>query len=96
MGCEGTLPGLSPPTLPGSSAILCCQAQWQAGAPGGVQAGQPPFLPQDLRCVLVMATLGAVLVAALLVHTLLLPSHGSVGSWEAVPHLDNSCSDPCQ
>ncbi|XP_066494730.1 5'-3' exonuclease PLD3 [Tiliqua scincoides] len=62
-------------------------------------AEQPtPAHRKDLCCVLVMTILGTVLVAALLIHTLVLPFRGSVsvGSWVAVPYLDNSCSDPCR
>ncbi|KAJ6651889.1 hypothetical protein lerEdw1_015959 [Lerista edwardsae] len=82
------------------SPLVLCRPPGATSAPVGLtvleQMKPHVTYQQDLRCILVMAVLGAGLVAPLLVHTLVLPFRGSVGSWEAVPFLDNSCSDPCQ
>ncbi|XP_077174793.1 5'-3' exonuclease PLD3 isoform X2 [Paroedura picta] len=60
---------------------------------------QPTGLaPQHFHCLLVMAALGTVLLAALLIQTFLLPSYGSTQGETvmAAASLDNPCSDPCR
>nr|XP_056702302.1 5'-3' exonuclease PLD3 [Euleptes europaea] len=62
----------------------------------GGPAGRAP--PQGFHCVLVMAILGTLLVAALLIYTFLLPFHGSAQGENvtAAPYLDDLCNDPCR
>ncbi|XP_060114324.1 5'-3' exonuclease PLD3 [Heteronotia binoei] len=54
--------------------------------------------PQDFHCLLVLAVLGTMLVAALLIHTFLLPFRGSVQGEDvmAASYLDDPCRDPCR
>lgn len=63
-----------------------------------VSASPPLSFPQDFHCVLVMAILGAMLVAALLAHAFLLPFHGPTQGENvaASPCLDDPCRDPCR
>ncbi|XP_048351237.1 5'-3' exonuclease PLD3 isoform X1 [Sphaerodactylus townsendi] len=62
----------------------------------GPAARLPPL--QGFRCILVMAIMGTLLVAALLVCTSLLPFHGSTqgGNVMTSSYLDDTCTDPCR
>ncbi|XP_061453836.1 5'-3' exonuclease PLD3 isoform X2 [Rhineura floridana] len=69
-------------------------------SPEEAPLAEPPSLaPQkDFRCTLVVAILSAMLVTALLFHTLILPFRGSAsaGKMAPVPYLSNTCNDPCR